>query len=140
MHEVTNHDLMIFVILGFFSGIFVSVYLTRLIEVVHMWRIVKEVIIHLLLMCVTIMEDVEFLKEVKKKQMKEAKFDSTQIQHFQEVEERTLTNWKNSVIQAILTKAPQRFRSLMPFNNWAGAVKFLENSLSPTHSSPPKER
>lgn len=129
MYEVTTHELMVFVILGFCAGIFVSVYLTRLIEVVHLYRMVSRVITHILLMCVGIIEDVEFLKELKKKQMVDSGLSVKQVRHFEEVEERVMANWKESVILSIVNKAPPRFRSMMPFNNWKEAVGFLERTL-----------
>ena len=91
MYEVTTQELMVFVVLGFTAGVLTSFYLTRLFEVVHMWRLLREIIAHLLLMCLGIIEDVEFLKELKKKQMYESGFTSDQVRKFQEVDERTLT-------------------------------------------------
>ena len=129
MYEVTTHDLTIFIVLGFCAGIFSTFYLARLLEIVHAWRMVQETVARLLLMCVTIIEDVEFLKELKRKQMHKADFTKEQIRQFEEVDERTLSNWKDSVIVSVISKAPPRFRSLMPFNNWPEAVKFLEASL-----------
>jgi hypothetical protein len=129
MYEVTTQELMVFVVLGFSAGVFTSFYLTRLFEVVHMWRMLREVIAHLLLMCVGIIEDVEFLKELKKKQMIESDFTPEQIRKFQEVDERTLTNWKDAVILSLVTKVPRNFRSMMPFNNWHEAMAFLRTEL-----------
>jgi len=129
MYEVTMQELMVFVVLGFAAGIFTSFYLTRLFEVVHMWRLLREVIAHLLLMCLTIIEDVEFLKELKKKQMQETGFTPEQIRKFEEVDDRTLTNWKNTVILSLVTKVPQNFRTMMPFNNWNEAMVFLRSEL-----------
>tara|TARA_R110000824_G_scaffold210234_1_gene396063 strand:- start:2525 stop:2938 length:414 start_codon:yes stop_codon:yes gene_type:complete len=129
MYEVTTQELMVFVVLGFTAGIFTSFYLTRLFEVVHMWRIMRELIAHLLLMCVGIIEDVEFLKELKRKQMVESDFTPEQIRKFQEVDERTLTNWKDAVILSLVTKVPRSFRSMMPFNNWREAMAFLKTEL-----------
>ncbi len=118
-----------FVVLGFAAGVFASFYLTRLLEVVHMWRLLREVIAHLLLMCVGIIEDVEFLKELKKKQMKESGFTPEQMRKFQEVDDRTLTNWKDTVILSLVTKVPRQFRTMMPFNNWREAMTFLQTEL-----------
>ena len=120
---------MVFVVLGFSAGVFASFYLTRLLEVVHMWRLLREVIAHLLLMCVGIIEDVEFLKELKKKQMKESGFTPEQMRKFQEVDDRTLTNWKDTVILSLVTKVPRQFRTMMPFNNWREAMTFLQTEL-----------
>ena len=105
MYEVSMQELSVFVVLGFTAGVFTSFYLTRLFEVVHMWRLLREVIAHLLLMCLGIIEDIEFLKELKKKQMHE------------------------SVILSLVTKVPRNFRSMMPFNNWHEAMAFLRTEL-----------
>jgi putative Mn2+ efflux pump MntP len=129
MYEITIQELTVFVVLGFAAGVFASFYLTRLLEVVHMWRLLREVIAHLLLMCVGIIEDVEFLKELKKKQMKESGFTPEQMRKFQEVDDRTLTNWKDTVILSLVTKVPRQFRTMMPFNNWREAMTFLQTEL-----------
>tara|TARA_Y100000310_G_scaffold152367_1_gene151866 strand:- start:4251 stop:4664 length:414 start_codon:yes stop_codon:yes gene_type:complete len=129
MYEVTTQELAVFAVLGFVGGVFMSFYLTRFMEVVHMHRIFREVLVHLLLMCVGIIEDVEFLKELKRKQMAEAGFSKKQVAEFEEVAEHTLTNWKDSVIQSLVSKAPRPFKTMMPFGNWKEAVAFLERDL-----------
>ena len=129
MYEVTMQELSVFVVLGFMAGIFTSFYLTRLFEVVHMWRLLREVIAHLLLICLGIIEDVEFLKELKRKQMHESGFTREQIRKFEEVDERTLTKWKDAVILSLVTKVPRGFRTMMPFNNWHEAMTFLRTEL-----------
>jgi hypothetical protein len=129
MYEVTMQELSVFVVLGFMAGVFASFYLTRLFEVVHMWRLLREVIAHLLLMCLEIVEDVAFLQELKRKQMHESGFTREQIRKFEEVDERTLTKWKDAVILSLVTKVPRSFRSMMPFNNWREAMAFLNTEL-----------
>ena len=94
-----------------------------------MWRLLREVIAHLLLMCLTIIEDVEFLKELKRKQMHESGFTREQIHKFEEVDERTLTNWKDTVILSLVGRVPRSFRTMMPFNNWHEAMAFLKTEL-----------
>ena len=116
---------MVFVVLGFGAGIFASVYLSKIFEVVHMWRLVQEVVAHCLL---KIIEDISFLTELKRKHMKKSDLTDDQIHSFEEVDQRTLTNWKNSVILSLIDGAPKRFRTLMPFTNWKEAIKFLEES------------
>lgn len=129
MYEVTTQELMIFVVLGFVGGVFTSFYLTRLMEVVHMHRIFRDVVAHLLLMCVGIIEDVAFLKELKRKQMVEGEFTREQIAKFEEVDDQTLTRWKDTVILSLISKAPRPFRTMMPFNNWNEAIAFVEREL-----------
>ena len=127
MYEVTTQELMIFVVLGFSGGLFASIFLARLLEVIHTWKIVEESVGYILLMCAKIVEDVAFLQEVKRIHMEKAEFTPEQIQSFQEVDERTLTNWKDSVILSIVKRAPPHFRSLLPFTNWNEAMRHMNN-------------
>tara|TARA_R100000963_G_C4596289_1_gene71596 strand:- start:135 stop:533 length:399 start_codon:yes stop_codon:yes gene_type:complete len=129
MYEVTTQELMVFIVLGFSAGIFASIWLARLFEVIHTWRIVQETIIYLLMMCSKIVEDVAFLGEVKHKHMVLAEFTPEQIQKFEEVDQKTLTNWKDSVILSIVKRAPPHFRSFLPFKDWNEAMRFMNNSL-----------
>ena len=130
MYEVTMEELSVFVALGFMAGVFTSFYLTRLFEVVHMWRLLRDVIARLLLICLKIVEDLSFLEEIKRKHMTAAGFTKEQIQNFEEVDKHTLTNWKESVILSIVTKVPRPFRSMMPFNTWPEAMFFLGQELT----------
>jgi len=129
MYEVTMQELMVFVVLGFAAGIFASLWLTRLLEVVHTWHIVEETVVHLLWMCGKIVEDTAFLQEVKRKHMHQADFTAEQIRKFEEVDERYLTNWKDSVILSIVKRAPPRFGSLLPFTDWETAMRFINKAL-----------
>jgi hypothetical protein len=125
MYELTTQELMIFVVLGFCSGMFATYYLARLFEIIHMWRLLREVVAHLLWMCFTVVESIEFLNTLKMKAMHEADFTDKQIGDFEEVWNESLTNWKDSAILAIVNKAPPHFRNMMPFDDWKGAMKFL---------------
>jgi hypothetical protein len=129
MYEVTTQELTIFVVLGFSAGLFASIFLSRLLEVVHTWKLVEETVGYLLLMCAKITEDVAFLQEVKRIHMEEANFTREQMRSFQEVDERTLTNWKDSVILSIVKRAPPHFRSLLPFTNWDEAMRYMNDLI-----------
>ena len=129
MYELTTQELMVFVVLGFSAGLFSSIFLARFFEVVHTWRMVETTLVHLLLMCAKIAEDVAFLSEVKNKNLREANFTEDQIREFEEVDQRTLTNWKDSVILSIVKRAPPHFKSMMPFKDWNDAMKFMTKAL-----------
>ncbi len=129
MFEITMEELSIFVALGFVAGAFVSVFVGRWFEVVHTWHVVQEVVISLLLMCAKIAEDSAFLGEVKKKHMREAGFTAEQIRQFEEVDDVYLTNWRDSVIVSMVSRAPRHFRGMLPFGNWREAMTFLNDAI-----------
>ena len=120
---------MVFVVLGFCAGVFATYYLARLFEIIHLWRLVEQTVAHLILMCVKIIEDVAFLNEVKKMHMEKADFTPEQIRQFQEVDSQTLTNWKESVILSMVSRAPPHFRSLLPIKSWKDATKFANDAF-----------
>jgi|TARA_R110000765_G_scaffold117730_1_gene211656 hypothetical protein len=129
MYEVTTQELMIFVVLGFTLGVFVSFYLTRLLEVVHTWHIVDETVTQLLLMLAKISEDVHFLQELKRTHLVHSNTSLEAIRAFEKVDHAALTNWKESVILTIVNGSPRRFRSLIPFTNWDEAMRHLTSAL-----------
>ena len=130
MYEVSNGDLMIFAVLGFCAGLFMSYYLTRLMEVVHIWRVFRETLVRIMLMLAFTHENIEFLRELKRTQMDESGFTKKQIRQFEEVDDKTLTNWKNSTIMSLVNTAPPRFRTMMPFTTWEEAMKYADSALS----------
>jgi len=129
MIEVTTHELTVIAALAFFAGTFASIWLSRFFEVVHAWKIVQEAIISVLWMLSKMTEDIAFLKEVRYKQMRDSGFTEEQIQKFQEVDDKFLTNWKDSAIVSVVKRAPRHFRSMMPFNDWNSATRFLNKAL-----------
>ena len=104
-------------------------FLARFFEVVHTWRMVKETIVWFLYMCSKIVEDVAFLQEVKNTHMRKADFTAEQIREFEKVDEKYLTNWKDSVILSLVKRSPPHFRSLLPFTDWREAMRFMEKEL-----------
>ena len=129
MYEVTMQDLTVFIALGFCCGLFASIFVARFLEVVHTWRMVQDTITHLLWMCSKIVEDVAFLQEVKRSHMRKAEFTTEQIRQFDEVDDKYLTNWKDSVILGLVKRAPPHFRSMLPFKDWREAMRFMNDEL-----------
>jgi hypothetical protein len=129
MYEVTMQDLTVFVALGFCCGLFASVFLARLLEVIHTWRMVQQTVVYLLWMCSKLVEDVAFLQEVKRSHMRKAEFTPEQVRQFEEVDDKYLTNWKDSVILGLVKRAPPHFRSMLPFKDWREAMQFMEQEL-----------
>ena len=74
MLELTTYDLTVIASLAFFAGIFASIFIARFLEVVHAWRIVQETLVSVVWMLSKMVEDIYFLQELKRKQMRESGF------------------------------------------------------------------
>jgi|TARA_R110000803_G_scaffold184875_2_gene247192 hypothetical protein len=129
MDEIAIYEHTVFAVLGFTVGLFTSIFLSRLLGVIHAWRLVEDTVAHLLWMCAKIEEEVSFLQELKDKHMRESDFTPEQIRKFNEIDHRTLTNWKESVILSIVKRAPRHFQSMLPFTSWDEAIQFMNNTL-----------
>lgn len=126
--EISTYELSVFAVLSFFAGAFASIYISRLLDVIHTWRIVNEAILSILWMLTKITEDMAFLQELKLKQMRQSGFTPEQISKFKEVDDHFLTNWKESAIVSIV-KSPRHFKSMIPFYDWNSAVRHLFKTL-----------
>ena len=80
MDEIAIYEHTVFAVLGFTVGLFTSIFLSRLLGVIHAWRLVEDTVAHLLWMCAKIEEEVSFLQELKDKHMRESDFTPEQIQ------------------------------------------------------------
>tara|TARA_B100000700_G_C14957978_1_gene814946 strand:- start:1000 stop:1398 length:399 start_codon:yes stop_codon:yes gene_type:complete len=129
MLELTTDDLTAIAAMAFFAGVFASMFLSRLLEIIHTWRIVQEAVVSVVWMLVKMVEDLSFLQELKSKQMHDAGFTEEQIRQFQKVDDQFLTNWKDTVIVSLVKRAPRHFKSMLPFHDWSSAMRFLNNSL-----------
>lgn len=127
--EISTYELSVFAVLSFFAGAFASIYISRLFDVIHTWRIVNEAILSILWMLAKITEDMAFLQELKLKQMRQSGFTPEQISKFKEVDDHFLTNWKESAIVSIVKRAPRHFKSMIPFYDWNSAVRHLFKTL-----------
>lgn len=127
--DITLQDLQIICALSVAAGVFLSFWLTRLFEVVHTWQMFHGVVLHLLYMAVGLVEDVEFIRQVKERHLRETGYTTEQIQTFQEVDDYNLTQWKENVIIKLVTRMPPRFRSMMPFTNYREATRYINSEL-----------
>ena len=129
MLELTTYDLTVIASLAFFAGAFASIFVARFLEVVHTWRVVQETIVSVVWMLSKMIEDIYFLQELKRKQMRDAGLTDEQIRSFEEIDDRFLTNWRDSAIVSIVKRAPRHFKSMLPFHDWDSAMRFLNDSL-----------
>tara|TARA_R100000008_G_scaffold71950_1_gene49937 strand:+ start:323 stop:742 length:420 start_codon:yes stop_codon:yes gene_type:complete len=116
-------------VISFFCGAFVAVVgsdsLGR--------KYVDEVLIKLLLIVVTISEDVEYIKSTKYHIMRECDYDLNEIKAQKNIDEFEFSKWKNRVIRTIITRHP--YPKDLQFHDYNSALVFLTEyfeSLSET--------
>jgi len=123
--ELTDIQTAILVCVYLF-GVFSCKFATQFFEVSHAAHVVEKTIYRCLLMCAKINEDVAFVREIKYNHLRKADFDKKRIKEFMGVDDKTINNWKESVVQNILTNTPRSFSFVTKFTNWKEAMKQLD--------------
>ena len=111
----------------FFLGVVAAVFLTRLLSITHAAMLVNDAINGSLLMLSKIHEDVAFIRELKIKQMREAGMEQSQVRKFEKIDNQMIKNWKETVVQNMISSSPPSFKRIMKFNDWKGAMEYLNS-------------
>ena len=77
-------------------------------------------------MCVKIHEDVEFIREVKYKHLRNGDFEPEKVKDFIRVDDEIMANWKESVVRNIVVGAPPSFSFMIKFSSWKEAIQQLQ--------------
>ena len=84
-----------------------------------------------LLICIVFIEqDIQFVMESKKLILKEKGMTDEDIEHYTLIHNSNFKLWRERVIVTLINNFPETYRkTLLPFNNWAGAVKYVNQLL-----------
>ena len=86
----------------------------------------KMVLFHCLTLLGSVVEDVEFTKQLKHKQMVDTGLTDDQIAVIQELDQRALDNWKENAILIVINSFPGPLSNIVKFNNWKEAMRELD--------------
>lgn len=91
-----------------------------------MEKVTKDLLISLVL----IEQDIQFVMESKKLILKEKGMSDEDIEHYTFIHGRNFKMWREKVIITLINNFPQSYRkSLLPFDNWEGAAKYVNELL-----------
>tara|TARA_R100000008_G_scaffold85496_2_gene75601 strand:+ start:137 stop:556 length:420 start_codon:yes stop_codon:yes gene_type:complete len=115
------------VIFWFFAGALLSQIFSKLLAIVHVAALLKEVTDQILKLIGTTAEDVAFVKAMKFQALFEAGIDEEQIERVKRIDEHAFNNWKVSLITKLLVHYPKGFRYTLAFYDWDSAMKVLDD-------------
>ena len=120
-------------VISFFCGAFVAVVgsdsLGR--------KYVDEVLIKLLLIFVTIIEDVEYIKSTKYSIMRECGYEANEIKAQKNLDEFEFAKWRNRVVRTIITRHP--YPKDLQFHDYNSALAYLTEYFEDLANTPKKE-
>ena len=100
-------------------------------------KYVDEVLIKLLLIMVTIGEDVDYIKSTKYQIMSECDYGTNEIKAQKNIDEYEFTKWRNRVVRTIITRHP--YPKDLQFHDYNSALVFLTEYFEDIANSSKKE-
>ena len=77
-------------------------------------------------MIVGLTEDIAFMRELKYATLIKAGATPEAMTNIKIIDDHTLKNWKEGVIKKIIQAYPHSYRSQVAYNDWSGALKYLD--------------
>tara|TARA_Y100000593_G_scaffold55305_1_gene103536 strand:- start:2327 stop:2686 length:360 start_codon:yes stop_codon:yes gene_type:complete len=87
----------------------------------------QELIVSCLSLLAKLHEDAAFIQQLKHKMLHDSDISEDKMKLIKEADERSLRNWRISVISHFLMTFPRSFRGLVKFSNWRQAMAYLQN-------------
>jgi hypothetical protein len=113
----------------FFAGAVCFQILAKLFGYVQLITFTSETGLHMLRLCANILHDVSFMQTLKYQQLRESGVEETQIRLVKDIDEETISNWKESVILKFKQTLPRGVRAVFTFKDWNGAMQMLNQHL-----------
>lgn len=120
---------MINIIIGCLLGILFHRIFSRVYGSSQAVQILKIAELYSLQLLVWSYEDMIFLKEVKRKTMKDLQVPENQIKVSINIDEVNIKKWKRKAIKKILLRFPPDYSAHIEYRDWQGAMRYLEKVI-----------
>tara|TARA_B100000131_G_scaffold305036_1_gene330622 strand:+ start:697 stop:1098 length:402 start_codon:yes stop_codon:yes gene_type:complete len=112
--------------LWFFFGIIVANLISRLASFVRGYVMVRQVEADCLSLLNSAAHDMSFVKNMRKNALEGLVLTANQIKIQNNLDEYSFKTWKQLAINNFIANYPDKFRRLLSFNDWDGAMKHLQ--------------
>tara|TARA_R100001015_G_C4635094_1_gene203451 strand:+ start:1521 stop:1895 length:375 start_codon:yes stop_codon:yes gene_type:complete len=111
----------IFTFLGFFArGIYNKYFVSKWEQAAF-----REIELNCLYLMMMTYEDFVYLKQKKEMMMHKMGVHENEIKMTKNIDDQNIENWKKTAINKFLLALPPRFRQIVKYRNWKGAMIFL---------------
>jgi len=110
----------------FVVGIISYRIVTTALEHGHMYNLLAEVKDDMLKLLVVLAEDMEYIRQLKYKYLRDASIPVDEIEKIKEVDTRVYRTWKEAIIARMICSWPKLYRRCLKFHNWDTAVRSIK--------------
>jgi hypothetical protein len=110
----------------FLGGALSYSFMSKFMGYYHAVIILSDVTEHLLKMIGTVVEDVSYIRTMKYDSLSKMDIPEEEIENIMKIDEKVYYNWKTSIIVKLISNYPRKFRYLLTFHSWDGAMEELD--------------
>ena len=112
-------------ILAFVIGMLFHKICSDIIGMGYLGMFARVVEIQALKMLQVLDEDAGYVRELKIKMLEQSGMSEDSVKFVKDLDSEAVRIWRETVIAHFISAYPEKYRSRLEFNNWAGAMKQL---------------
>ena len=123
-------DQLLYALSYFFGGAFTYAILSRLLLQANFIMFARDMLHMFLKMLGALSLEIATARAAKYEVLEEAGYSEKEIEAVKSIDKLSDASWKMALINALINSFPKKYRQLVTFYDWDGAMKALQNIYS----------
>jgi 5-bromo-4-chloroindolyl phosphate hydrolysis protein len=123
-------DQFLYALLYFFGGAFTYAVLSRLLLQANFIMFARDMLHMFLKMLGALSLEIATARAAKYEMLEQAGYTEKEIEAVKSIDRLSDASWKMALINALINSFPKKYRQLVTFYDWDGAMKALQNIYS----------
>ena len=123
-------DQLLYALSYFFGGAFTYAILSRLLLQANFIMFARDMLHMFLKMLGALSLEIATARVAKYEMLEEAGYSKKEIEAVKSIDKLSDASWKMALINALVNSFPKKYRQLVTFYDWDGAMKALQNIYS----------
>lgn len=123
-------DQFLYALLYFFGGAFTYAVLSRLLLQANFIMFARDMLHMFLKMLGALSLEIATARAAKYEMLEQAGYSEKEIEAVKSIDRLSDASWKMALINALINSFPKKYRQLVTFYDWDGAMKALQNIYS----------
>ena len=123
-------DQLLYALSYFFGGAFTYAILSRLLLQANFIMFARDMLHMFLKMLGALSLEIATARAAKYEMLEQAGYSEKEIEAVKSIDKLSDASWKMALINALINSFPKKYRQLVTFYDWDGAMKALQNIYS----------
>ena len=110
----------------FFSGVFSYWVMAKLMDLGHAYNFVKDTTDQVVMLLISVTQDVSFIKKMKYETMETMDIDPEQIKLLKKIDEETFNAWRDMAFLKMVQVYPKHYKKILNGYDWSKITKSVD--------------